>query len=132
MKEITLTGEQRKELVLSILTDAIIFERTAEAVNNLLKVSGPNKEAWEAESQVNSIANTYTLMGLPAYESHENEQKYLPVADILRKIFDNTITYDKQQRPLGNQRPAHKIAEEILEEWEGFLNNTNLRLQKAS
>lgn len=129
--EFPLTEKQRKELVLNILTDAIIFERTATAINMLQRVANPKEEDWGPEYQYNGFSNTYNLMGVPAYESFENEQKYLPIVDILRKIFDNGLAFD-DRRPEQNKLTAGEIAKEIFEEWEGFLNNTDLGFKKAS
>jgi len=128
--EITLTEEKRNELVLNILTDAVIFEKTTNAVNLLQKVGNPNAEDWEAEYQFSGLSNAYYLMGVPAYESFENEQKYLPIVDVLFKIFHNAISAEEKRVDKIKRMPKD-IAKEILDEWKGFLDNTNLGMQKA-
>lgn len=128
---ITLTEDQRKELVLNILTDAIIFERTATAINLLQRVVNPKGEDWEAESQHSGISNAYDLMGVPSYKTFEDEQKYLPIKCIMRKIFYNTLKDDDNRNNRGKQT-VMEIGEAIYEEWESFLNTTQFELSKAS
>lgn len=129
--EITLTEDRRNELVLNIITDAVIFEKTTRAVNLLQRIGNPEAEDWEAEYPFSGLSTAYYLMGIPAYESFENEKKYLPITDVLFKIFQNTISA-QDNRVDKTKRYPKNIAKEIFEEWQSFLNATNLGMRKAS
>ena len=129
---ITLTEKKRNELVLNILTDAVIFTKTTEAINLLNNIGSPkDAEDWEPEYMYNGLTTAYYLLGIPAFESFENEQKLLPIVDVLRKIFDNALSFN-DCRTKENKMYAKDIAKEVFEEWQAFLNNLHLDLRKAS
>ena len=125
---VELTEKQRDELVLDILTDAIIFEKVAAAMNLMQRASNPDSEDWEPIDHYASYFNALPLMGFQFNMTIEQEEKILPIRNVLSKIFDATIATDNQ-RDNSYKREAGELAKEILNEWKTFLKA--LEMKKA-
>ena len=126
-KGISFSEDQQNELVLNLLTDAVIFERAADAIFLLQKAANPAAPHWDAENHNNGIVNAYRLLGVPFDPTFEQEE----VTDFLHKIFLTTLK-NEERRGADNQRHASEIAETILYEWKAYLKTTNLEMKKAS
>lgn len=120
--QITITQEFRNEIALNILTDAVIFERTAEAISILQQVANPDGGMWDAECYYNGRMNAIYLLGVPRSITKEDEEKYKQINDVLSDIFENSIKADQ------SKNMAIDVAKIILEKWEGFLKQTSLDL----
>lgn len=125
---VTFTEKERDELVLDIVSDAIIFDKVATAMNLMQRASDPGAEDWLPRDHYESYFNALPLMGFPFNMTLEQEKEILPIRNVLSKIFDTTVAAD-DRRENPYKRKAGELAKEILEEWKTFLNA--LEMKKA-
>lgn len=127
-KTVELTDQERRETVENILADCIILERVFYVIKTLNQVGSINEKecnTWDASDNINSIANTWHLMGLT--HSFEDEK----LGDQLSDVFYNT--YSEEMRP-GFKRDASVVAGLIYTEWLDLVikYNRNKLLQKSN
>ena len=123
---VTFTEKERDKLAIDILTDAIIFERIATGMHLIKSAGHPNNQEWAPESQYNSVTNALPLFGFKTPKTVEAEKQQLPITDVLRKIFYNTIKEDDLREPERRSK-ASEVARDIMEEWKGFLSALELK-----
>lgn len=123
---IALTEKERDQLAVDILTDAIIFEKVASGMIQIQSAGHPSNEGWPPESQYNGITNALCLYGYGLFVTIQEENEKLPIADVLRKIFNNTVD-DDNRREMKIRRRAVILAEDILREWKSFLNALEMK-----
>lgn len=122
-KVVSLTEEQRDEVVKQILNDAIINERTQKGINLLQKVSDPNRDHMEFND--NGVYPTFPLMGLPYPKTIEDEEIINPIYDELCEIFDTALN-EENKRDEKRQRTASDLADHIFLDWKVFMRDIDL------
>lgn len=109
---IELTPEQRRSVVVNILTDSIILDRvyyTISLMNRIGSIDPSNGESsWDAIDQINGYVNAFPFMGLS--ESIRDEE----LSNKLANVFNNVY---RKELETSFTKDAVIIAEHIYTEW---------------
>lgn len=131
--DLKFTEAQRDELVTEILSDCIIFERVADAMNIAEEAFCPkNAEMWEPECHYNGYLKALPLMGIHNPITIEEEKQAEAVREELGNIYQGTIK-DNNKLHRDERYDATVLAQHILIDWKYYLNDLRLtQLKKAN
>ena len=125
---VELTDQDRRELVVNILTDAVILDRTYYAIsliNQIGSFDGDGESSWDACEQINGYVNAFPLMGV------SNTLRDEVLGGKLADVFMHTY---KSELETGFTKDAKIVAEHIYIEWLDIVikHNRKAFLKKVS
>ena len=122
MKYPEISTETKEELLLGIVTDAIMFERVYRIVDALTNAYDPAAGGnSDALAEYYGLFNAYAMLGYPLPKTLEEEETVSPITDKLYNIFSDHFNKDAVKPPEKREN-ALQMAEKIITEWKNFLN----------
>ncbi|MDT0646333.1 hypothetical protein RM545_06490 [Zunongwangia sp. F260] len=120
------TTDQRDETIVQILTDAIIFERIYNGMQETLKAANPDCEDWDPVSFYNGFANVWIFLVI--YELPDEVEESLK--DELSEVFYMRFNADLA-KPFKDRERAVYLAEKIYSDWKFCIDRTDSQLKTA-
>ena len=110
--------DQRKETMVNIISDAIIFERIYKGMQEAVKAARPT-ENWDPANYYNGISNAWIFLTIYEFPEEVDEE----LKEELSEIFFDWFKEDFKKHH-SKRETAKKLAEHIYIDWEYCINST--------
>ena len=120
MKNTQLPEKKQRALMINILNDAVILCTLANSIKAI-------NDYADIDMYYNGFSNAVALLDLPEPRNEEEEELLQPTNEMLQMIFMDAVENNCRKLRADRTIPE-RLAERILEEWEGYLNKSTINI----